>query len=149
MKKRATPEFALQCAVHDYLRLQYPRLLYFAVPNGEKRTRFTGARLKRMGVRAGVADILVFWLDPITHVFRGAALELKAGKNPLEPTQEVFLYDWVMCGGHYALIRSLDDLKKAFSEWQVPRVIKCPDGNALGAVLQQYVKPTGRKRGGV
>lgn len=145
--KRKQPEFLLQCVIADYLRMQYPNLLAFAVPNGEKRTPATGARLKRMGVRAGVADLLVFWNDGYTGHLRAAALELKAAKGRLEESQEKFLCDWVGAGGKYAVIRSLDDLIAVFADWGVPKITKCPTAYANGALVAQYVKP--RQKGGV
>lgn len=83
----------------------------FHCPNGEKRDKATAAKLKRMGVRAGVPDILM----PITNAtpiggefFVGLAIELKAGKNTVTDEQGAWLeclqlngwcthvvYDWV------------------------------------------------------
>lgn len=83
----------------------------FHCPNGEKRDKATAAKLKRMGVRAGVPDILM----PIVNAapiggefFVGLAIELKAGKNTTTEEQDAWLeclqlngwsaytvYDWV------------------------------------------------------
>lgn len=119
--KRKQPEFELHCVVADYLRLQYPHLMWLHCPNGEKRNPITGSRLKRMGVRKGVADILLFWCDDEFN-FQGAAIELKAGKNGLEPDQKQFRNDWINnAGGYYAICRSLDEVKAHLNAWGVPK----------------------------
>lgn len=67
-----------QQALFDFLARvqgQLPAVAYaFHVPNGEKREKATGARLKAMGVRPGVPDVLM----PVrSRGFVGLALELK------------------------------------------------------------------------
>jgi hypothetical protein len=76
-----------QITFFEILRLneaKYPQLKWiFAVPNGGHRHVATAARLKREGVKAGVADIGV----PIPSIgFHGAFVEMKHGNN--RPTQE-------------------------------------------------------------
>lgn len=107
-------EDTLQMQVAKYLRIQYPRLLAFHVPNGGKRNPREGARFKAMGVRPGVADILLFW-----GFNKKAAIELKAGKNKLEDSQETFRDQWVETGGYYSLCRSLDDVIDQLKMWEV------------------------------
>ncbi len=137
--KRQQPEFRLQCVIADYLHAQHPFLLWFAVPNGEKRSPITGARLKRMGVRAGVADILIFYGE------RFMAIELKAGKGTLQDTQRDFRNAWLSSGGLYDVVRSLEELQSCLNEWGIPKIQKCPAGYAIGSVLIQYTKP--KKKG--
>lgn len=55
------------------------------VPNGELRHPRTAMRLRAMGVKAGVPDILVFTPPPKYPASRGAALELKR-RNVRRPT---------------------------------------------------------------
>ena len=136
--KRQQPEFRLQCVIADYLRAQHPFLLWFAVPNGEKRSAITGARLKRMGVRAGVADILIFYGE------RFMAIELKAGKGTLQDTQTDFRNAWLSSGGLYAVCRSLEELQACLNEWGIPKIQKCPPGNAFGSITPNVVKPSKR-----
>jgi hypothetical protein len=63
---------------------QYPELaLLFAVPNGEARSEITGAKLKRMGAKAGVPDLFL----PVPRGgYAGLWIEMKYGKN--KPTRE-------------------------------------------------------------
>lgn len=97
MPRRDQPEFRLQCAVADLLRFRaVPGLYWTAIPNGEKRTPETGARLKRAGVRAGNPDLLL--------IFNGRAigLELKAEGGRQTETQRDTETDWTLAGGLYA-----------------------------------------------
>jgi len=71
--RRHRPEAAIQRAVCDHLRLRAkPDVVWLHCPNGERRDKITGAKLKRMGVLAGASDLL-FW-----HNGNSFALELKA-----------------------------------------------------------------------
>lgn len=58
-----TKEDSLQIAVADYLRLQYPYVLFCHIPNGGSRNAIEGAKLKRMGVKGGMPDIMIFKAD--------------------------------------------------------------------------------------
>jgi len=54
-------EHQLQVAVAAFLDVALPRSVRaIHVPNGGKRDAKTGARLKREGVKAGVADFVIF-----------------------------------------------------------------------------------------
>lgn len=111
--KRQQPEFLLHCVVADYFRKVWPNLLWFHCGNGEKRNAITGARLKRMGVRPGVADILIFWPEGM------GAIELKVGKNSIQESQKQFYVDWIRAGGQYAICRSLDEVMVVIKQWGV------------------------------
>lgn len=83
----------------------------FHVPNGEKRDKATAARLKAMGTKPGVPDVLlpVTRYDPQTNIVsHGLAIELKHGRNRETPEQIMWLgflrrqgwqtatcYDWI------------------------------------------------------
>jgi len=84
-------ESDIQIALFDFLALiqhQVPETRFILhVPNGEYRARHTAARLKRMGVRPGVPDILI--LVP-ANGYHGMAIELKKPGGRLSKHQE----DW-------------------------------------------------------
>ena len=102
-------------ALFDFLsRMEgrYPDVKWaFHTPNGEKRDKATAAKLKRMGVRAGVPDVLMPIMNaaPIGgEFFVGLAIELKVGRNTVSDEQAAWLeclqlngwatyicYDWV------------------------------------------------------
>lgn len=71
------PESEDQIAVANFLDLT--KLLWMHTPNGGKRDKVTAAILKRMGVKAGVPDFLIF--DPPKPWRPGTAIELKRLKG--------------------------------------------------------------------
>lgn len=100
MPRRDQPEFRLQCAVADLLRLTVmPNVYWTALPFGEKRTLETGARLKRMGVRAGAGDILLLING------RAIMLELKVEKGRQSDTQRDTEEAWTVAKGLYFVAR--------------------------------------------
>ncbi len=105
-KKPGQPEFRLQVAVVDRLRLlALPGVFWTALPMGEKRGPKTAARLKRMGVIAGCPDLLI--------IKDGMALgfELKTERDELRgtrrgylsPEQKAVQQAWEAAGGRYIL----------------------------------------------
>ena len=76
------PEDDLQAAVAELLDML--GWLYCHVPNGGKRNLREAARLKRMGVKAGIPDVLIF--EPTIHG-HGLAIELKVKPNRVTPEQ--------------------------------------------------------------
>ena len=63
----------------------------------------TGARLKRMGVRAGAADLL--FLRPGS---RALFLEIKTSRGVQSATQRAFEAQAIAAGAEYMIARSLD-----------------------------------------
>jgi hypothetical protein len=93
----------------DFAANRYPDLAFvFHTPNGGARAKTTAARLKRLGARAGVPDVLV----PIRRGdYSGIAIEMKYGKNHATVFQQRYLehlrrngwltyieYDWTVAG---------------------------------------------------
>jgi hypothetical protein len=67
----------------------YPELaLLFAVPNGGRRDKVTGARLKAEGVKAGVPDV---WLPVARCGHHGLVIELKAEGGRPSAAQKAWL----------------------------------------------------------
>ena len=88
--------------------------VWFAVPNGGKRDKITAARLKLMGVRSGVADIIVLSRS------RPLALELKIPKTGRQSdNQKGFQAFWEANGGIYRLARTPDEVKAFISEFNL------------------------------
>jgi hypothetical protein len=80
-----------------------PGLFWTAIPNGEKRSVETGARLKRAGVRAGNPDILLLRCGMCI------GLELKTEKGRQTETQKATQVDWEKAGGMYVLVHSYQE----------------------------------------
>ncbi len=72
----------LLLSVASYLRLQYPNVLFCHIANERKTSVWQGAKLKKLGVRAGMPDILIFQPN---KTYSGLALELKI--KPNKPTK--------------------------------------------------------------
>lgn len=88
------PEDDMQIALFDWARRLENRpgctslRWLFHPPNGGARSATTGARLKRMGVRRGVPDVVL----PVSNAaYVGLAGELKAAKGRLTPEQS----EWI------------------------------------------------------
>jgi hypothetical protein len=102
---RKNEEEQLQRAIVEHLRLRHkPGVIFFHCPNGEARSKATGGRLKAMGVRAGVFDLILMLPGPVTFL-----LELKAGSNKMSPAQEQFAKDLNEIGIGWACAWSIDD----------------------------------------
>jgi VRR-NUC domain len=128
VSRRHRPEAQLQAAVVEHLRLRArPDVLWLHCPNGERRDKITGAKLKRMGVLAGASDFLLW------HRGNSFALELKApGGRPTE-AQLDFLARFNEAGGHSACAEGVDRAVAVLESWQLLR------GHAVtyGQVFQQ------------
>jgi len=98
--KRKHEEQDLQISVAQLLdSITMFRNKWCHVPNGGARDAKEGARLKKMGVKKGVHDNLIFknikWLDTCQSFFErkfytGLAIEIKVGKGKLTKEQ----LDW-------------------------------------------------------
>jgi len=112
--KRRHVEDDIQASLVDHLTWRLARgVVWYAVPNGEKRDKITARRLKRLGVRAGVAD-LAFVLPGGSAAY----LELKAGRDGRQSTeQKQFEADVIAAGARYALARTIDDALAVLKGW--------------------------------
>jgi hypothetical protein len=126
-KRRKHEEDDLQITVASFLEQNFPKgscVVWYAVPNGSKREKKQnkkgqwyspeGAKLKRMGVRAGVADIIIHWKanDGNTDYIASLALELKAKLGSLSPEQKAWAQEWMSIGGIYSICRTLDAVQE-------------------------------------
>lgn len=118
--KRSDAEFQLQKAVWQHLMLyRRPKVLPFAVPNGEARSARTGAKLKSMGVVPGIPDIVI--------VIHGMAhgLELKADGGRPSEAQTAVEAQWNAAGGRYAVATGIDEALSILRRWgALPFVIE-------------------------
>jgi hypothetical protein len=101
-------------AVADLLRLAIaPEWIWWHTPNGEGRSKAAAGRLKKMGTKPGVSDILLLSPDGRLH-----ALELKAkGKKPTD-TQKTFMCAVVKAGGEADWTDSLDGALEILHRWR-------------------------------
>lgn len=112
-------EEALQRAVVQLLELYEQRdlLAYAHCPNGERRDRATAGRLKAMGVRPGVPDLLV-WV----RGGRSIGIELKAGNGRLSDVQVLWKSTLASLGHRVYVCWSVDEVEAVLRLEGVPMV---------------------------
>lgn len=114
-------ESDIQIQVADWLRLFEAScgFIFFAVPNEGMGEAKTGAglgrmaRLKRMGLRAGVADIV------IVKAGRAYFLELKTANGKQSDKQILFEDDAWRAGSPYEVAHSFEQAQKIVKEWEI------------------------------
>lgn len=123
MRRQKHPEDIVHDAVCDHLRSRgVPNLLWWHTPNasrlGGKRTKsgtpLAAIRNKRMGVLAGVSDILAF------HRGRFFALELKPAKGAKPPASQTDFISAVNAnGGSASVAFGVDDALAILETWGI------------------------------
>lgn len=108
-RKYLTAEDLLQEACVNYLQLQYPKVLFFHVPNEGKRTKFERFKAKVLGIKSGVSDLII--IEP-NRDFNGLAIELKVGTNTPTLNQKKFLQDAETKRFKSKVIKSFDAFKE-------------------------------------
>ncbi len=103
----ANSEKCLQMTCKQWLDKSdlWSRLLIFHVANERKGSFGTAMHFKRMGVRPGVADWLVFVPG------RAVAIELKNDEGEQNADQERFQHQWETAGNLYFLARTLEEFQ--------------------------------------
>ena len=101
-------EHRIQCACVNWFRLQYPdhASALFAVPNGGRRDRVSGAKLKAEGVLPGVSDLILLLPRGRHH---GLLIEMKTERGKQSHAQRDWQRDMVHRGYKYLVIRSIDE----------------------------------------
>ena len=106
-RKPTHPEHDLQCYLCQLLDAH--SIYYFAIPNGELRGKnaihgkIIGDRLRKEGVKAGVADLQVL-LEGGISIF----IEMKAGKGRQSELQKTFERKVKSLGFNYIVLNSAD-----------------------------------------
>ena len=99
-------EHQLQVLVLDYIEQEKatPDIFAFAIANAGQRSLRMGARMKREGLRAGVADLCV-----VMPLGRVAWLEMKSDKGRQSLEQKGFEARCKRLGHHYAIAKTFDE----------------------------------------
>lgn len=109
-KHRRREEDAIQRSIVHLLQIHRNAgsLVFFAVPNGERRDKVTGAKLKRQGVIAGAPDLVVMqkFRPPIF-------VEVKARDGRSSKAQREFSEACARLGQRYVIVRSIEDMAEA------------------------------------
>lgn len=111
-KNRAHPEDDLQRTCINFsknLENKYPVLRFlFHAANGGKRPYGEAGKMKALGVRQGVPDLLLPMASP-TKIWKGLALELKSKTGVVSPAQFDWLYAFSIEGWLTGIVWSADD----------------------------------------
>lgn len=89
-----------------------PDWRWYHPANGEVRNTRTAVKLKRLGVKAGIPDIVLTSPGGMSYF-----LELKRIGGKLTRDQESFRLWCVKYGVHHAVARTIDDVLVALNEW--------------------------------
>jgi hypothetical protein len=109
----APKEHAIHIAVVQHLRTRAkPGWYWFHPANGEHRDKRTAAKLKAMGVQAGIADLLLIAPDGTLH-----ALELKRRGGVLSEAQRDFAAICERAGCPYSAAYDLDEALRILDGW--------------------------------
>lgn len=108
-------EFRLHAHCVRYLERVAPDCFIFHPANGEKRSDATARKLRAMGVRRGVFDLVL--LTPDSRAF---FIEFKGPNGSLEPDQESFRIWLITAGFGYAVVKSQDDLQTFIQQNRIP-----------------------------
>jgi hypothetical protein len=121
MMARSDYEDQLTFATAEYLDLK--GWLYTHFPAGEHRHARVGAKLKRMGLKRGVSDFLIFedwedaWSDGRDFVGvdrgHGVAIELKSEKGRLTKDQKRWIGELRHRGWACFVCRTIDEVIEA------------------------------------
>lgn len=104
-------ESDLQKSAMRYIRLAYPNVISFHVANegiSGAKGRVYGAKMKAMGVLAGVSDIHI--LEP-TKDYCGLFIELKTAKGRVSDSQKLFIERLRSKGYRAEVCRSFDEVQ--------------------------------------
>ncbi len=115
--KDTRKEAAIQAEFFEKIKLLFPRLpekLIFAVPNGGSRHIMEAANMKRQGIKAGVADVIL--LIP-SKGFGSLCIEFKTSRGRQSPDQIKFQQEAEKHGNKYVIVRSVMEAVSAVKEY--------------------------------
>ena len=110
--RSAISEHDLQSELVEHLE-KVPNIYVFAIPNAGFRTLRMGARMKREGMRAGMADLGV--MMPAGRIGWLELKKPKAGRQSIQ--QKAFQQRCLRLGHPYAIARSFDEAKAILRLW--------------------------------
>lgn len=116
-RKRATyDEHRLQCSEVSYIRSAHPSLarVFFAVPNGGKRTSAQTSWMHAEGMVNGVSDMILLRPNSL-HGY--LCIENKTPKGKQRGDQILFQQAVEQNGGLYVIVRSLDQFIQVINQY--------------------------------
>lgn len=118
-KTYSDEEHQLQKSCVKWFNLKYPYLKgrLFAVPNGGRRDKVTGSKLKEEGVIAGVSDLILLKSN---HYYGALLIEMKSKDGRQRESQK--WWQSVVCAKgeyKYVICRSLDDFMREVNDYLI------------------------------
>lgn len=119
-KKPDDEEHRIQSACVRAFRYKYPQLRHnlFAVPNGGRRDKVTGAKLKAEGALAGVADLILLKSN---GKYGALLIEMKTPTGRQQESQKEWErlisadgYKYVICHSVSEFMQEIEDYLKDF-----------------------------------
>jgi hypothetical protein len=109
-----TPEDWHAKHVCDFLRAEYPGLMWWHTPNEGKRSNLQQLKVRDLGIRAGVTDILVI---SDLEISKGLCLELKSATGHVTDLQQKFMDDMIRCGWSAYTSYKLEQSETILKTW--------------------------------
>lgn len=114
-KKYDDEEHRIQCECVRAFRYKYPKLRHnlFSVPNGGRRDKVTGAKLKAEGALAGVSDLIFLKSN---RLYGALLIEMKTPKGRQQESQKEWErlisadgYKYVICHSVGEFMQEIED----------------------------------------
>jgi hypothetical protein len=113
-EKYLGPEDHTHRAILNYIGMQYKKAVVAHPANEGKRTKFEQFKIKWLGMKSGLQDILIF--NPIKG-FTGLAIEVKVKGNKPTPNQLQWQAWLRECGWKAEVVYGFDEAKKIIDEY--------------------------------
>ena len=113
-KGRSKPrhiESHIQRQMVSWFRLQYPRYIIAAIPNGGQRSMLEAKIMKGEGVLAGFSDLIIIAKGNVLFV------EVKTRSGKQSDLQTKFQSNVERLGFQYSICRSLEDFIMTVEKW--------------------------------
>ena len=104
-------ESQIQRQMVQWFRLQYPKYIIAAIPNGGQRSALEAKIMKGEGVLAGFSDLVVIAKTNVLFV------EVKTKEGRQSELQKKFQADVERLGFQYSVCRSLQDFQMTVEKW--------------------------------
>jgi len=107
-------EALIQEAVINYIKAQYPRLLYCASAGGVRTSMKQAVKMKKTGYVKGFPDIFIY---NAKGPFFGLAIEMKTAKGVMSQSQKDWQAKLINNGYHAVTCKSFDEAKQVIDEY--------------------------------
>ena len=104
-------ESQIQRQMVQWFRLQYPKYIIAAIPNGGQRNALEAKIMKGEGVLAGFSDLIVIAYNNVLFI------EVKTKEGRQSELQKKFQADVERLGFQYSVCRSLQDFQMTVEKW--------------------------------